>query len=389
MAEDFNYMRAYNELLRNTEVPPRFIAWTAVAGLLAALEARVYINQGVYVVRPNFFMVLVAGSGLKKSTAINLPSKLINQMSNKPRVISQKITPEALVQNLKEAQVAEGKHIRTKSGGIIIADELATFLDRNALEKGLGPMLTALYDCNPFEYTTISRGVERIENSYLSILGGTTVELLRNSLPKDAIGGGFTSRTMFIYEDQRPRPVAWVDFDAGLKAKEARLVQHLEELMTLEGEIQVTPDAKELFIEIYNWRYDRIGETPGLAQYENRRHANLLKVAMAIMVSEKPKLVLERHHIFGANELLRESEAYLPRVMELLVASESGHATNLVNNLIQKRGEITRADLMRSFASQYDAAELTKILETLIHSNQIKPDTLDGKLIYRAVRANK
>lgn len=384
-AEKFNWLKAYSRLLDNTEVPPRFTIWTGIATLLSCLETRIYIHQGNYVIRPNFFMVLVAGSGLKKSTAISLPSRLIRQLDPKPRVISQKITPEALIVALKEmVQADQGKKsLASKSGGIVIADELSTFLDRNSLEKGLGPMLTTLFDCGPFEYTTLGRGTDKLENSYLSLLGGTTVELLRNSLPKDAIGGGFTSRTLFIYEDKRPDPVPWVDVDEQLIELEAELVKYLQTLMELKGPVVVTPEARAYYEADYVQRYNSIGEQPGLAQYENRRHAHLFKVAMAIMVSEEPRLTLTKQDLVVAKTLLEEAEEFLPRVMELLVASERGHSNNLLLQYITSKKAVSRTELVRRFAHQYNASEISQIIDTLVKSGQVEVDAIGSAVHYR------
>lgn len=382
----FNYLRSYCKLLENTEVPPRFTIWCGIASLLAALERRVWINQGIYTIYPNFYMVLVAASGQKKSTAVNLCSRLLRKLQPGPNVIAQKITPEALIGALRKTSEDTHSLGAVKCGGIVIADELATFLDRSALDRGLGPILTALYDCTSFEYQTMKRGTEKVEDGYLSMLGGTTIELLKNSLPKDAIGGGFTSRTMFIYEDKTPPPVAWIDADPMMEDLEQELVNYLQRVMELSGSIRLTPEAKEFFIADYNARRSR-EETkqPMLRNYENRRHAHLLKVATAIMICEEPGLVMDYSHVSTAKVLLEEAEQYLPRVMELVTASDIGLATSLVLQFIQSQGSISRPLLVKHFSHQYLAEELNRILNTLVVGQRIKIDSEGTKLIYRAV----
>lgn len=396
MSQQFNFLRGFTELLRKTEVPPRFALWCGISTLLAALERRVWINQGIYSVYPNFYFVLVAASGQKKSTAINKTANLLRHMQFGPNVISQKITPEALVgalQQKSEITDARSSNPKKTCGGIVIADELATFLDRQSLERGLGPMLTALYDCTPFEYQTLKRGVERIEGGYLSILGGTTIELLKNALPKDAIGGGFTSRTVFIYEDKVPEPVAWIDYDEALVELEGALVAYLERLVELKGPVQLTPQARDLYISIYNQRHQSgsFRTDPGLQNYENRRHAHLLTVAMALMVAEHPNLVLEEKHLRGAEVILSEAEEYLPRVIELITATDVGMLNNVVLQwiLAQPKATVTRTALVRQFSHRIDAREITGVLDVLRQSCRIEVDSEAGKIIYRAVRAGR
>lgn len=386
----FNYMMLYCERLSNTEVPQRFARWCAVASLLAALERRVSIRQGVYNIYPNFYMVLVAASGQKKSTAINLVGKLLRRLSPPPTVVSQKITPEALIAALSMSATDDGViNLKSTCGGIVVADELATFLDKSALDRGLGPILTALYDCTPFEYTTKKEGIQRIDDGYLSILGGTTIELLRNSLPKDAIGGGFTSRTMFVYEDQLSAPVAWIDYDPRMDEIEQECVNYLQRLLELKGMVELTPEAKAFYIKDYNDRYTDTERKrdPLLSSYENRRHAHLLKLAIALMVCEEPSLKMERYHINGAKIILEEAEVYLSRVMQLVTATDVGILSNQVYAYIRQHGVVYRADLVRHFANQLDAADISKQIDTLVQGQRVVLDQLNGKLVYRDLMA--
>lgn len=394
-SNEFNFLRGFARLLEKTEVPPRFAVWCGMTTLLATLERRVWINQGIYSVYPNFYIVLVAASGQKKSTAINTAARLLRQLEPGPNVISQKITPEALINAVQKRvlEVTDSKSTLRKpsAGGLVIADELATFLDKQSLERGLGPMLTALYDCTPFEYQTLKRGVEQVKDGYLSILGGTTIELLKNALPKDSIGGGFTSRTMFVYEDKLPPPVAWIDYDEELVVLEQELVAYLQRLLLLEGPIQLTPEARDLFIQIYNARHanSELRSEPGLQNYENRRHGHLLKLAMSLMVAERPQLAMDAYHIRGAEVILSEAEQYLPRIIELITASDTGMVGNVVLQYINSLGTVTRSDLMRRFGHKMDTRELSMVLDTLREAKRISLDSAGGKILYKVVKAGR
>lgn len=382
----FNFLKSYCELFSQTEVPTRFSIWCGISTLLGSIERRVWIEQGIYRIFPNTYIILVAASGQKKSTVINKTSKFLRRLENAPTIVAQKITPEALINALKETAQTEGSKIITKCGGVLIADELAVFLDRGSLERGLGPMLTALYDCTPFEYQTLARGVEKIDEGYLAILGGTTIELLRSSLPKDAIGGGFTSRTVFVYEDKRAPPVPWIEYDPRIAELEGELIGHLDNLHQLTGPIELTEDAKQLYKTIYRQRYaneDGFRMDTLMQGYENRRHAHLLKVAIALMMSEAPGLIMTREHVQGANFLLGEAEEHMPKVMELITATDVGVAGNRVFAFISGKGVVPRSELVRKFASQLDALELSKILDTLIKAERIEMDRPDGALVYQ------
>lgn len=388
----FNFLRSYVKLLENTEVPPRFAIWTGIAAVLASLERRVWISQGIFNIYPNFFMILVAASGQKKSTPINLADKLLRRIEPQPpNIISQKVSTEALIASIKKREVKNTKKLLSETcGGIVIADELVTFLDKNALEKGLGPVLTKLYDCSKFDYETISRGTETIEGGYLSILGGTTIELIRNALPRDAIGGGFTSRSLFIYEDKIARPVAWVEYDESMMELEDELIKYLSKLSEIHGPITVEKEAKDFYKQDYEQRYynSPFRKHAALQNYENRRQSHLFKVAIALMFSEEPGMVLKREHLEGAKTILEEAEIQMPKVMDLIVASDSGAQGNLVYEYIahtcrtKPENYITRSDLVRHFAHRLDSAEISKIMDTLLVSGKVKSITAGSKLVY-------
>jgi len=374
--EDFNYLKSFVSLLENTEIPPKFSIWCGIASILGTLERRIWLNQGVFRVYPNFFIILVAGSGQKKSTAIRVAGGLLKKLTSPPLLIPQKLSKEQLISDLAES-----------CGGTIIADELATFIGQKDYDQGMGAVLTTLWDCEDFEYKTFKRGAEKIENGYLSLLGGTTVELLRKALPRDAIGGGFSSRVMFVYEDQRAAPVSWPEFDENLELRKQELVDYLNKIALLQGPINITVEAKEKFKNIYHDRYfnSDLRSNINLLGYENRRHVHLLKVAIALMVSEAPKLVIQRHHITGADLLLQEVEERLPFVMDLIAMSESGAASNSVWLYISSKGSVERSELTKHFSHQFNSIELAKTLDTLVQAKKVDISVRGRQITYDAI----
>lgn len=388
---DWHYLKAFCGLLENTEVPPRFAMWCGIGSLLGALERRVWLSQGVFNVYPNFYFILVAGSGQKKSTPINYVDKLLRRVKSGPNMVAQKVSPEALITALKQTPKSEdNKVLKQRCGGIVLADELTTFIDRGSIERGLIPVLTKLWDCTNFEYQTLSRGTETISDGYLSLLGGTTIELVRNALPKDSIGGGLTSRMIFIYEDKLSPPVAWIEVSNNTKDQEVALVEHLAKVVRLSGEISISPEAKKRFTEIYNHRYyhSRFRHDPTLQGYENRRSVHLLKVAMAFMVCDNnPQLVLTLDHLTAAETALCDAEDYMPKVMGLIVATDIGAQNSIVFSYIEShQNGVTRSDIVKRFSHQFNAVEMSKILDTLVIAKRVDTFTRDRSIVYKAVK---
>ena len=132
-------MRDFVLLCKGTEIPDIFALWCGIAGISCVLGRRLWIDMGTYTIYPNLYVVLVAGSGrCRKSTVVNMIEKLIFQLDPRPNLISQKITPEALIDALKVTEVTEKKiFVRQTSEGFVIIDELSTFLNRKTYELSL------------------------------------------------------------------------------------------------------------------------------------------------------------------------------------------------------------------------------------------------------------
>jgi len=386
-----NFLSKYCSLLENTEVPPRFAIWTGIATLLAMLERRVWIPQGIFTVYPNFYFVLVAASGQKKSTAIDLAADLLRKTDPGPKIIAQKVTPEALIEAMKVKNTRNSKKLLAETyGGIVVADELITFLNKKTYDNGLGGLLTQFFDCKEkFEYVTIGRGEIQLNNSYLSILGGSTVDLLREAIPFAAIGGGLTSRMLFIYDDSTPPPVPWVDHDENINRVKEELVKYLQELTQLEGPIKITPEAREAFEIDYRQFYkSELRQEPSLAGYSNRRGIHLLKISIAMMIAENPAMTLEDHHIKKAIFFIHQLEENLTRVVELITSSDTGSEVTQVLSWLnrQPEGLTSKVELQRKFQSKFNAQDLAKIMATLIDGGMVEADTSKGKLIYKATK---
>lgn len=387
LSDSFNFLKKFCILLEDTEVPRTFAVWCGISSLLAMLERRVWIEQGIYTIYPNFYFVLIAGSGQKKSTAINLTDKLLRRVDPGPKIIAQMITPEGLINSIKIVRTDNDETSTQETcGGIIIADELVTLIDRRTIEKGLGKVLTTLYDCKDvFEYQTVSRGTERLHGSYLSLLGGTTVELLKDSIPLQAVGGGLTSRMVFIYDNSTPDPVPWVEYNEEHTKITEQLVHYLERLTSLQGPITVTPDARVFYENDYRELYNSdMRKNPYLRGYANRRHAHLFKVAIAVMVAERPDLTLTIQHLKGAKIILEEAEGHMEHIMEMITATDIGTSTKHVLAYIASEGSVTRSDIVRRFGHRFDALEITKIIDTLSMAKRIKIDAARGGLVYKA-----
>ena len=387
-----NFLKDFVSLGDNTEIPGIFLLWCGLSTISSVLARRVWVDMGTYTVFPNMYVVLVAGSGrCRKSTAIGLVEKVLGLIDPRPNMIAQRITPEALIEALQVVETTDTKKfLKKKSEGFVIVDELSTFLNRKTYESGLASLLIPLYDCkDTFSYRTRGRGVEMIQNSCLGILGGSTVDWIRSSIPADAIGGGLTSRIVFVYVEKPPPPVAITVFTEENRRAVERLVRVLQDIASISGEVLITDDAKAMFVEVYNKFYteSELFHNPTLSGYASRRHVHMLKIGMCLAASEgqQDSLVIDVNHLEGAKALLKQSELFMPRVLSLIVASERGNVTEIVFTKIASFKKMPRKVLLRGMSHRLDSRELAEIIDTLKQSGRITIDSSGSEIYYKAL----
>ena len=378
-----SFLADYLRLHTHTEVPDLFALWCGLSCISAVLQRRVWLDMGTYTIYPNMFVVLVAQSGrCRKSTSIDIATGLLDRLDPRLNVLPNKTTAEAIIGRLKNKP-------GEPAVGYLAADELSTFLNRRSYDAGIAELLIPLYDCkNRFEYETKIRGKETLEHVCLSILAGSTVEWIRNAIPPDAIGGGLTSRMIFVFVEKPPPPVAITSFDETKIHLMDKLPKELETIRLLSGAVTLTPEAWDYYSKEYNRFYDKseFYNMPTLSGYASRRSVHMLKLSILFAAPEAIGcIVVHPRHLDGAKTLLEQVERSMPKVLMLITANEKGHVIDLVLSLIGKNGGIKRADLIHAMAHRIDMIELDRMLETLTHSNQISTDynNKGGSVTYR------
>jgi hypothetical protein len=195
-----------------TEIPPIFCLFTAITTIAASLQRNVYVSRGLYELYPTFLTVLIAPTGKgKKTTSINIGLKLL-QKAQVTKIISEQITPEALVLALhRQIPVIKGGTIVPQiqdATGLLVLPELSVFLEKRDYRSGLVPLITRLADA-PDEWSseTVGRGEVKLHNVALCMLAGSAPSWLVGSIPAEAFTGGFMARFLFIVSDGSAQPV--------------------------------------------------------------------------------------------------------------------------------------------------------------------------------------
>jgi hypothetical protein len=382
------WLREYLRYTDGQESPDIFHLWVGLTVLSAVIERKVVLDRGYYRLYPNLYTILVAGSAIcRKSVSIGIGMSLLKDLPEPPSVFAQKITAERLIQLLSGDVEAEGTILTLNSSAILHAPELSVFLGKTAHDSGLLAVLTDLYDSpKEWSYETKGGGSQELHNVYLSMLGGTTPEWLKSSIPSEAIGGGFLSRCIMIYEDTPKKPIAFpvVGEDVGLMRE--RLAKDLQYIQTIAGQATISQEGKEWYTTWYGNELERV-RLLNMGEMLVRRPDTLLKVALLFSIAEQDDLVIGLSHLQMAQAALDRVESTIHKAIgPLMTASPSELATKVLD-VIQRNEAISHSQLVKYCWRMGDGGQISMAIDTLLQAELIKMSAVGprGGRIYKAV----
>ena len=204
MSRNFkNWGEAYREFTFDTESAPIFHKWTGMFAVASVLARKVWLEMGRLKIYPNLYVVLTAEPGIaRKTQAINYMTPLLNEIAG-VKMSADAITKEALTTDIAEAkdsvQMPDGT-IAEHSSLTIISKEFESFLGQKKENTKMLVFLTDIFDApDKWEYKTKGSGEDNAVAACVNLLGATTPGSIASSLPVQAIGGGLTSRIMFVW----------------------------------------------------------------------------------------------------------------------------------------------------------------------------------------------
>jgi hypothetical protein len=318
-----------------------------------------------------------ASARVRKSTAIGIGANIAREtFGEEIPIVSQKITLEALTSLMAEHYKKKGS-----SATVVVSDEFGVFLGQGPDSSKLMGLLTKLYDCpNIFDYHTIARGKEIGHKACCNILAGTTPQWLKDSMPPHAVGGGFTSRIIFVYQDKPEKLVAFPEMTPEMERLRGKLIHDLRVIAKLGGQFKLTEKAKEWFEDWY-MKVFKPETTPysSLDGYFGRKHDTLLKVAMCMSVSKSNSLTVDDIELKMALRALNTNEKHLPDTLRLIQMTEVGEEMDKVYRIICRREEIQFNALTSQVSYCMGSKRVEEILDDLVKGDRVVEYVKGGK----------
>jgi len=393
-----DWISGFMQLTENSEPPILFRKWTAISAIASALQRKVWVEWGTSLIfYPNFYIVLVGPSATGKGTAMGFGLDILREVSP-IRLSAQATSMQALIRRLKETNLTDmdletGKQ-QYHSSLTILSKEFTVFLGYKNLD-----MISALcdwYDCDDrWAYETISRDKEEIIGVWVNILGGTTPNAIRISLPMESIGLGLASRIIFVYEERRAKMIP-----TPFKTKEEielqqLLIRDLENIALLAGEFRVDNSFVELWTK---WCHESADNPPfydaKFDGYIGRRREHAMKTSMVINASRKDgNLYMTANDLSNAINTLNEVEVKMGLVFKGMGRSDLSEMIHRSIAFFERssKKEIHMSEYARYFEGDLDKLEMERVLKTLEVMKLIKIKTKPGigDIIYKLEVGNE
>ena len=370
-----NWLDAFMLLTEDSEPPILFRKWTGISTIASALQRKCRIDIGISLTfYPNFYVVLVGPSATGKGTAMKYAYDIIEQVPA-IRLSAQATSLQALIRRMKETNLTD---IDIETGQQYFHSSLSIFSNEFTVFLGYHnrELITSLcdwYDChNRWTYDTIKRDKEEVIGVWVNILAGTTPDNIQSSLPMEAIGGGLTSRIIFVFEEKREKLVIFPSADIKLQQ---HLAHDLEQISLLSGCFKFSEEASGYYSE---WCHIAEADPPfhdaKFDGYCGRRRNHLLSLAMVCSASRGNDLVLLKDDIEQASMLLNEVEIKMGLTFRGIGKSDISSLLNSAIVFVENSAtsEIPSWQFARYFEGDVDKLMMDRVLQTLEASNYIK-----------------
>jgi hypothetical protein len=217
------------------------------------------------------------------------------------------------------------------------------------------------------------------------MIGCTTPSWIADNVPQAAIGGGFTSRCIFLYADRKEKLVPYPGdvVPKGLAEMRYRIFQDLEHIsVSICGEYILAPEAKAFGREWYAsiWNVAQASKDPSNGTgYVARKQTHAHKLAMVLAASQRDELLITGEDLQLAITMLESLEEDMHKVFSKVGRSEDSLAADKFIELINRHGVMDYQDAYRAVHTAFpDFSVFERVLAGAIRSGQISTEIVAG-----------
>jgi hypothetical protein len=378
-----DWIQAYIQYAGFSEAPRRMHFWSAVAAIAGALRRRVWLDMAYFKWHVNQYIILVAPPGIvSKSTTVAIAMDLLRKVPGitfGPDVVTWPALVTAFAAATESFFVEDAQH--TQSAITLESSEFGNLVDPT--DRSMIDLLVTLWDSKQgaFKKVTKNSGNDSVENPWINMIACTTPSWIAGNFPEYVIGGGFTSRCLFVYTEAKDKLVAYPSLHVppGLAENQELLTADLHHISTnLVGAYRLTDEAIEWGTIWYKHWYEN--PPPALQDdrfsgYLARKQTHLHKLAMVIAASCRDELVIKAEDLALAERMITDLEPDMPKVFARIGRTEDSIQAERLLQYIRKNAPIKYSKAYQYIYTSFPfCKDYEGIITGLVHAGLIKFD---------------
>jgi len=353
-----NWLKAFMEYASFGEAPMKMLFWTGVSTICGALRRRVWLDMKYFQWVPNMYIVMVAPPGIvSKSTTANVGMNLLRRVDGivfGPDVVTWQALVESMAKSTELVLDKTTGEYLPMSCITIASDEFGNFL--NPDDREMVDVLVSLWDGKKgsFTKTTKMSGNDLIENPWINLIACTTPAWISGNFPEYMIGGGFTSRCVFVFADSKRQEIAYPDENVpeNFMALQGSLVEDLKQIAELLGEMTLTPDARAWGRDWYTNHWQNPPSGLDLSQfggYLARKQTLIHKLAMVVCAAQRNDLSITAEDLEFSADAISALEQDMPKVFQRIGQDKITKGTTDIVEYVRAHGRVSKNDLFKHF----------------------------------------
>ena len=396
-----DWLKSYLTLQENTEPARLFDKWTGYAVISAALRRKTWLQLGRLRYNTNIYIVFVSEPGVaRKTKAIDYGLEFLKDLPD-IKTSADSSTREAMLDDLELSGLPEilssGEEFK-HSSLCIVSKEFESFLGQKFDNTRMLTSLTDLFDC-PDEWKARTRHGQSpmIVRPWLLLWGATTPDSLSNSLPANAVGGGLTSRILFIWADKKKKSVTIPALTHKELILKDELKKDLFKISRLSGEYTMHPEALRKWDEWY-MSYDedeviggRICADKSFSGWYSRKPTYIIKIAILRAASTTDEMIIRWQHIEESIVEIQEVEQQMGNAFKGIGRSEISGDVDTVMEIVKSYSWISEKSLMSLVWRDIDSNKFDNVIDTALRQGKVKREFKGPKgetgIWYRSMKA--
>ena len=317
-----DFLSAYIKYAGVSEAPTRMHFFSGFAAVAGALRRRVWLPMGHFRWAVNNYFIFCAPPGIvQKSTTVAIAMDLLRTVPLVyfgPAVITWPALVKAFAEVTETFDVGGVPH--KQCALTLESSELGNLLDPQ--DRWMMDLLITLWDSREGGISKVTKGSgsERVINPFINMVACTTPSWIAANFPESIIGGGFTSRCLFIYADAKEKLLAYPIYHMPADMAEVRqkLIEDLTHISeVIAGPYELSSAARawgEAWYENWNKHPPRYLQEERFLGYLDRKQTHLHKLAMIIAASCRDERVLMEEDLQLAETMISNLEPDMPKV---------------------------------------------------------------------------